>query len=175
MKDLKALMVFLMLVLPVIASAQTAPDTVKINFIKTQFADINKHSSTYRKVYRDDMGQSTEGGEATAYFDGKELKKIVSTMYGETGKGTSEYYFYNNKLIFYYEIIYRYNMPFYIHGGGKITSVYATRYYFDNSTIIKYLYKPKKTLSAKELDKEAKEDVQEANRLIKLIHDKNED
>ncbi len=172
MKIHKVCVVTLLFFLPVISFAQATPDTGRINFIKAQFASINSHISTYKKVHRDDMGQSTEGGEAMAYFDGKDLKKIVSTMYGETGKGTSEYYFCNKKLIFYYAVTYRYNKPMNVDGGGKIASTYEDRYYFDGNNIFKYINKPQKAISVKELDKEAKEDLAEAARLVKLVSSK---
>ena|ERR1700744_2102767 len=175
MKSLKICLVLLLACFPVLLSAQAKPDTSKINFIKAQFVDVNSHISTYKTVHRNDMGLTTEGGEATAYFDGNDLKKILSVFYGETGRVTLEYYFQNGKLIFFYKIDYFYNWPFNVAGGGKIVSTTEGRYYFDGSNIIKYINKPQKALSATSLNKEAKEDLTEVARLVKLINNKDEE
>jgi hypothetical protein len=174
MKVLKVLTLFLAIALPLSVFSQAKQDTAKINVIKKQFAYINGHISSYKKVHRNNMGQSTEGGAAMAYFDGSDLKKIVSTMYGETGKGIREYYFDNKKLIFCYDVIYRYNRPINVDGGGKIAHTYETRYYFDGDKILKYLKGQQKDPNAEPQDKDVKETLEEVERLVKLIHSKNE-
>src|ERR1700754_2437260 len=98
----KNIITLLLLLLPFFASAQS--DTAKINFIKAQYADINSHLKSYRKVAKEDTAETTEGNEVLLYFNGSEIRKIQATYYGETGKAVDEYYFNEKKLIFYYRV-----------------------------------------------------------------------
>src|ERR1700739_2940538 len=90
--------------------AQTA-DTAKQNFIKRQFAEINKNLRSYRKIEKEDTVESTDGNKVLLYYSGKKIKKIAATYYGEAGKETDEFYFSNHNLIFCEYVDYRYNMP----------------------------------------------------------------
>lgn len=55
----------LFLKLSLMAFAQNKSDTVKINFIKNQYAEINKNLRSYKKVTKTDRAESTEGNEVT--------------------------------------------------------------------------------------------------------------
>ncbi|MFI5162058.1 MAG: hypothetical protein ACHQHN_12325 [Sphingobacteriales bacterium] len=76
------------------AFTQKLVDTAKINFIKNQFAAINKNLKSYKKVEKTDTTETTEGNEVLLYYKGTEIKKIAATYYGETGKALQEYYFF---------------------------------------------------------------------------------
>jgi hypothetical protein len=125
--------------------SQKPPDTTKINFIKTQYAEINKNLKSYKKIEKTDTAETTEGNEVLLYYKGNEIKKIATTYYGETGKALYEYYFFNKKLIFCYFVDYHYNKPFYITGGGKITSTTEERFYLDNDKVLMVKKRPSKS------------------------------
>jgi hypothetical protein len=62
-------------------------------------------------VYKDIMGASTEGGDMTNYYNGKDVEKAVTNFLGEMGRARTEYYFENGKLIFEFEIHKFYDRP----------------------------------------------------------------
>jgi hypothetical protein len=132
----KLLLVLLFLKLPVVAFAQSITDTATINFIKTQYAEINKNLKSYRRLIKTDTVETNEGNEVVLFFSGTEIKKITSSYYGETGKKVNEYYFFNKKLIFNYTADYHYTVPISVNSRGKVASVKEGRYYFKNA---KYL------------------------------------
>jgi hypothetical protein len=168
MKNLRNAFITLLLLMPAVLFAQNAGYVNKIDFIKAQFSTINNNIRYYKKVVRDDAGQTTEGGEATGYFKDGEIKKITTIYYGETGKASEEYYFFDKKLIFYYSFTQRYEKPFYI-GKVKIVSKNEDRYYFDDGSIIKYINKPIKKIAPDELVKTASETQNDVKRLLTLL------
>src|ERR1700733_16186912 len=90
----------LLLILPsALCKVQNSADTAQVNFIKTQYTEINKNLKFYRKVVKTDTAETTEGNEIRLYFNGDEIKKIEALYYGETGKVLNEYYFFNKKLM----------------------------------------------------------------------------
>jgi len=136
--------------------SQSSPDSAKINFIKTQFAEINKNLKSYKKIEKTDTAETTEGNEVLLYYKGNEIKKITATYYGETGKALQEYYFFNKKLIFCYFVDYHYNKPFTVKGGGKIASTTEERFYVDNDKILMVKKRPSKSVYPTDPQKEAK-------------------
>jgi len=101
--------------------------------IQKKTADIDGYRS-YKKVEKDVMDYSLEGGSLTGYFKGTVLSKLVATLYGEMYKEIQEYYFYNKKLIFVTIKEYRYDKPF-----GKTKEIKQWRYYFLNDRLEKLL------------------------------------
>jgi len=140
-------------------------DTVKLNFIKRQFAEINRNLKSCKKVEKEDTVETTEGNGVLLYYSGKEIKKIAATYFGETGKAVQEYYFADNKLIFCYCVDYHYNMPISEKGGGKIRSTTEERFYLSDCKV--FLLKKKPAVS--EYFSEFPDDpVKEAKRLMSL-------
>jgi len=127
------------------AFSQKSADTAKVNFIKTEYAEINKNLKSYKKIEKTDTAETTEGNEVLLYYKGNEIKKIAAAYYGETGKALYEYYYSNKKLIFCYFADYHYNKPFNIKGGGKITSTAEERFYLDNDKILMVKKRPSKS------------------------------
>ncbi|REC47800.1 hypothetical protein [Chryseobacterium pennipullorum] len=79
--------------------------------IQSNFKRINsitKWSSVKKKSIE---GESAEGGEATFYYNNKQLEKVIARHYGEMGQTLVEYYLMNGKLSFVFEKDYRYNRP----------------------------------------------------------------
>lgn len=62
--------------------------------------------------------QSTEGGIATAWYKGKDLKVLKAVYYGETGKMEWNYYD-SSKLFFALQKDFTYNVPIYM---DKVTA-----------------------------------------------------
>ena len=104
----------------------------------------------------DIMDESTEGGQATAFYDGSNLKLIEEIWFGETGKRKIEYYFDSGQLFFALDIDYDYNRPIYWDSlsakesndsevfDAKKTIVKEDRYYFSNKKLIRWLDNNKK-------------------------------
>ena len=145
--------------------AQQIPDVAKINFIKTQFAEINQNLKSYKKIEKTDTIQTTEGNEVLLYYKGNKIKKIAATYYGEAGKETDEFYFSNHNLIFCEYVDYRYNMPVSEKNGGKIASTTDERVYLDNGKIILVKKKPAASYFFNSFPKDPQK---EAKRLISL-------
>jgi len=115
-----------------------------IKDIQEKYTVINEIKS-YKKVEKDLMNRSTEGGVLTGYFDSDELRKIVAVYYGEMGKAIEEYYFFKGNLFFvsmqYQHYIYplwsdtpiKFENPI----DDKIGKISETRYYFKDNRMIK--------------------------------------
>jgi len=92
------------ILLPVVAGLFIGAAAVQaqdpIESIREHYATINRKLASYRKVKKDLTGFSAEGGELIAYFHGPTIMKIGATFFGETGKSTEEYYYWDGKLIF---------------------------------------------------------------------------
>lgn len=70
-----------------------------------------------------------------AYFDGPNIVKIVATFYGETGRTTEEYYYWENKLIFVLRTESSYDKPL----SGKVVSTTVDRFYFSSDKLIRWI------------------------------------
>jgi hypothetical protein len=71
---------FFCLALVVVAQVQAADVTVeeKVKTIRTRYDEVDGDLSRYKQVKRDLPGESTEGGELTAYFSGQSLRKLAA-------------------------------------------------------------------------------------------------
>lgn len=107
----------------------------QVRKIRQQYGKINQNLKRYRRVNKDLSGFSLEGGQLVAYFDGQAIAKIVATYYGEGGKTTEEFYYWDGKLIFVFSRESRYDKP--LSGGVRATK--DSRYYFSNDHLIKWL------------------------------------
>lgn len=118
---------------------QTSIDTLQIiNRIKKLYKETNSKIITYSKIKKDIQDQSEEGGVVVAYYDNKDLKKIIATYYGETGKVITEYYFYKDSIFFILNIEYFYNKPIYIK-SSTISSIQENRYYFYKNQLLQWI------------------------------------
>jgi len=106
-----------------------------IEAIRQHYAQINRSAPNYRKVKKELSGFSAEGGEMIAYFHGPTVMKIVATFFGETGKATEEYYYWDGKLIFVFSRDSRYTKPL----SGKVASTTEDRFYFTNDKLIRWI------------------------------------
>jgi hypothetical protein len=128
--------------------------------IQKKTADIDGYRS-YKKVEKNLMGYSVEGGSLTGYFQGNILSKIVATLYGEMYKEIEAFYFYEEKLIFVAIKEYRYDKPF-----GNIKKVRQWRYFFLNGRLEKLLNEDNK-----EIIKGSSEFINTEERILKDAKD----
>jgi hypothetical protein len=146
-------------------------DTTKIiNEIKKQYAEVNAKVSSYNKVEKKILGQSTESGIIIAYYDNTNLKKIVTTYFGEMGKTVTEYYFNQDGLFFAFKSEYFYNKPIY-EEGSKVTSVEENRYYLYKNSLFRWLDNKKKivrpdTMEYLKENKYFKEDIENFKKIL---------
>ncbi|MFZ0751640.1 MAG: hypothetical protein WAM70_19930, partial [Pyrinomonadaceae bacterium] len=75
------------------AKAQGAQGPDPIQAIRQQYAAINRGAPRYKKVKKELLGFSAEGGELVAYLSGPSIVKITATFFGEMGKATDEFYY----------------------------------------------------------------------------------
>jgi hypothetical protein len=113
----------------------SAPATDPIAPIRQHYAQINRDARLYRKVKKELSGFSAEGGELVAYFHGPSIMKMVATYFGEGGKATEEYYYWDGKLIFVLRTDYRYNRPL----TGKVVKTDVSRFYFNDDKLIRWI------------------------------------
>lgn len=86
--------------------------TGRLTPIKENFKRINSITNwTYTD--KKDLTESTEGGEATFYYLGHQLEKIVTSDFGENFQQLTEYFLLRGELSFVYEKSYKYNRPMY--------------------------------------------------------------
>ncbi len=111
--------------------------------IRQRYAAINRSARKYEKVKKELSGFSLEGGELIAYFSGPQIVKITAAYFGESGRASEEYYYWNEKLIFVFRRDYTYDKPM----SGKVVSAKANRFYFDNDRLIRWIDQNRKTRS----------------------------
>lgn len=121
-------------------------DTIKIiSEIKKQYITINSKAAGYNKVEKDIIEQSAEGGIILALYDNSDLKKVITTYYGETGKAVTEYYFNSGSLFFAIKREYFYDKPIY-EEGSNVAFMSENQYYFYKSTLFNWLDSNKKAV-----------------------------
>ena len=123
------------------ARAQTADP---IEAIREHYAQINRSATSYKKVKKNLSGFSTEGGELVAYFHGPSVMKMVATFFGEMGKATEEYFYWNGKLIFVLRTDRTYDKPL----SGKVIKTAESRFYFNNDAMIRWLDEASKQVAS---------------------------
>jgi len=111
--------------------------------IRQQYANINRNAAKYRKVKKELLGFSAEGGELIAYFSGPSIVKISATFYGEMGRATDEFYYSNDKLIFIFRKQSFYRAPL----TGKVMRTTENRYYFKDDKLIRWIGEDAKQVS----------------------------
>lgn len=117
------------------ANPTKAPQADPIETIRQHYTQINRSAPNYRKVKKNLSGFSGEGGEMIAYFHGPTVMKIVATYFGETGKATEEFYYWDGKLIFVFSKDMRYRKPL----SGKVVSTTEDRFYFNNDKLLRWI------------------------------------
>lgn len=126
------------------------------NEIKSKYKSVLDNLKSYLIVKFENDGESTEGGEGEAYYEGNKIRLIQQTWYGETGKRTTGYYFDEEKLFFVLDSKYKYNRPIYWDAeqakesndketfDPKKTTINEDRYYISNDKLIRWIDQEKK-------------------------------
>lgn len=136
-------------------------DTLQIiSTIRKKFTEINSNIKKYDIIEKDLFGQSAEGGILIAYYEQKDLKKVITTFFGETGKAVTEYYFNSGELFFVYKKTYLYDKPIYVE-GSKVKSIEDYRFYYFNNDLLRFIGNNNKLINSNS------EKYQEENKYIK--------
>jgi len=139
-----------------------------ISDIREKFGAVNYNLNSYKKIKKDLMDESTEGGELEGYFKKEELKKIVTSYYGEMGKLIEEYYFWDNELFFVFTQDYSYNMPMYMD-GSKVDKIDENRYYIHKNKLIRWLNPNKEKVAKSKFTKKETEILQNTKKLEEKV------
>ena len=156
-----------------IAEPENSYEEEIISDIREKFGAVNYNINSYKKVKKELMDESTEGGELEAFFKKEELKKIVASYYGEMGKLIKEYYFWDNDLFFVFTQEYSYDMPVYMD-GSKVDKIDENRYYVHNDKLIRWLDPNKEKVSKSKFIQKETEILQNAKTLKQNV-DKKQD
>ena len=144
----------------------------KIAQIRKEYTSTNAEKNyTVKEI--EDNEQSVEGGIIKYYFQNGIVKKIITEYFGETWRGTTEYYIKNGKVYFIFERAEKYKVPYYTNDDwyrendveigevfdSKKSEIFEKRYYFDeNMKLIRYTDENKKNIEnvqkLKEIEKE---------------------
>ena len=92
--------------------------TNELQPIRDNFKRLNAIKK-WSKIKKIKFFESTEGGEATYYFQNENLEKIMTRHFGETFQKLTEYYLKNGKLSFVFEKTLEYNRPIYYDSIAK--------------------------------------------------------
>lgn len=166
----------LLLIVAFPSLALAAGDDAVFQSIRRQVVQIDSKGNSYRQVQRDVEGKSTEGGVVTGYYDGKSLRKIVATYYGESGKVTEEYYVLNGSPIFVLRTDYRYNKPLgeppFGTSNPKVVSQQQDRFYFSKGKLVRWIDPEDKqsTLDGKKAEVEERRLCQDVEALLRLLN-----
>ena len=111
-----------------------------IDDIKSKFQKIHTKEKSYNKKVKEIDDISTEGAEATYYYNKGKLKLIKVDILGEMGREEQEYYFDNGKVFFIYTKEISYNAPMYVKAfSKKLSKTKTKRLYFINGHLAKLL------------------------------------
>lgn len=111
----------------------TSGSPAAIARIRAEFAAIEREAPSYRRTTHDVWGFSLEGGELQGFYRGSELRKLAARLYGESWRGTREYYFSGGRLVFVYVVTEVYDQPM----SGNVRARVEHRLYFDGGRLIR--------------------------------------
>jgi len=153
MKKFSYLFCLLMMSVALIQAADSSVEE-KVKVIRGRYAEIEASLKNCRQVKRDLPGESTEGGELTAYLKDSSVRKLSAKFFGESGKALEEYYFWENQLFFVLRVDSAYTKPM----SGVVKNKTEERFYFASGKLIQWLDADKKPRS---LDAESQKRGQE--------------
>lgn len=141
----------------------------KIAQIRKDYKSTNAIKNYIVKEIEDD-----EQSIIRYYFQNGIVKKIITEYFGETWRGTTEYYVKNGKVYFIFDKTEKYNVPYYVNADWykrdnmKVGEVFDSRkskisekrYYFDeNMKLIRYVGENKKIVENVQKLKEIEKNV----------------
>jgi hypothetical protein len=101
--------------------------------VRARVAAIEREATGYRRTTHDLQDFSLEGGELTGLYRGRELRKLAARLFGESWRGTEEYYFSGGRLVFIHVVHERYDEPM----SGRVAVTLEHRFYFDGGRLIR--------------------------------------
>lgn len=111
----------------------TSGSPVAIATIREQSARIEREAPRMRRTRHDLMNFSLEGGELHGFFDRSGLRKLAARQYGETWRGTQEFYFANGRIFFIHTVVQRYEDAM----AGPVAATIEHRFYFQDGRLIR--------------------------------------
>lgn len=87
-------------------------ETFRLKVIRENYRRINSIAN-WSEIKKEKLFETTEGGEASYYYQKGNLDKITTQNYGETFQLITEYYLLEGQLCFVYEKLFQYNRPMY--------------------------------------------------------------
>jgi hypothetical protein len=115
------------------AVTATSGSPAAIARIRAAVAEVEREAPRYRRTKHDVFNFSLEGGELTGLYRGRELRKLAARLYGETWRGTEEYYFSGGRLVFIHGVTERYDEPM----TGRVVFTIEHRLYLDGGRLIR--------------------------------------
>lgn len=116
---------------------------------RAHYSAVNRAIPKATVVKRDLQGYSAEGGELTAYFGRGAPLKFVAKYYGESGRATEEYYFWQGRLFFILRTSEKYDVPIGASPTpGKVNSRMQERWYFKNGKLWRWIKSDGKTVES---------------------------
>lgn len=156
--SIQLFLITLFLFISCIANSQNggkSSEQVILN-IRNEFSKINNNNKLkYTQQSLDST--SEEGGIIKKFYDNTDLKKVVISYYGETGKRVIEYYFKENEVIFVYEVEERYSRPITEDNSAKAKTKIENRIYFDKKKIVRWINDGKRITDEKLYDEKEAE------------------
>ena len=117
--------------------------------IDQEVAQIEELKPTYETEERDSVLTSSQGGTDLAYYDMsnalsheymRELKKIETTLYGETGKTVMDFYYDESGLIYISEESTSYSTSIYDENFDQSKSTITVEsFYFNQGTMFTWI------------------------------------
>ncbi len=177
---LRTLFPFLPLIIATSAIHSQDPD---ITDIRNKYAEIHSHLKSYQIKKTEISGESTEGGALTAYFDNTLIRLIIGEYFGETGKRVIEYYYFNQHLIFIYDMTLSYNRPINMDSASATalgdTEWYVPsksikkeeRFYFKNDRLIRWLDNSNQpvTIQSGRFNQKSDEMIIQSNKVLSIF------
>ncbi len=108
------------------------------SYVNREVLKIKRDTKKYKKVSKDLMDESTEGGTLEGYFEKDILKRMKATYFGESGKTLVEYFFVNADLIVIVNRTSSYNASISdASHDAALTKTISQKYYLDAKKIIR--------------------------------------
>jgi hypothetical protein len=107
----------------------------QIAAIRSDVAAINQSLPKLKRITEDVFEYSAEGGTVSWYSDSSGVRKIEAKLFGETRRGTYEYFYVRGRLIFGFAKIERYETDL----TSPVASVQEQRLYLSSAKPIRLL------------------------------------
>jgi len=131
---------------------------------------INTQLDSLVMLHSQIIGESTEAGEVTVFFNKPHgIKKVLITHYGEMGKVSFNYYYEKGSLLLINQELTHYDRPIYIE-GSTVESVEKSAFLIKNDALIgKVTEKGHQEGSTDDDDETAMDAIFTVNKVLKSL------